>query len=139
MARFTDGEGREWDIRIVTPHLAKLRGVGLDLNAAIKRPDAWDALDDPETLVRVAWVLCEKAAAAAGVTPDQFAEGFDGPARYAALAAVFAATADFYQPPAVAEQTKRDLPAAMSGTTAPSGSNGTATPSPPSPGPTPPG
>lgn len=110
MARFTDCEGREWELRITRGHLAKLREAGFDLNAAAKDPAAFSALDDPETFGRVLWVLCERQAAARDLTPEEFAGGLDGPASFSALDALEAAYLDFSFRPAVAASLKAKLP-----------------------------
>jgi hypothetical protein len=107
MPTFTDLLGRAWPLRRITVALLKpLRELGIDLGKA----GGLDALADPETCGRVMWLLCGPQADAVGVTPEQFAEGFDGPTIFAAMDAFTEALADFTQRPAVAEKVKAMLP-----------------------------
>lgn len=111
MAKFTDCENREWDLRLTRGLVAPLREAGFDLNAAARGDAAaFAALDDPEAFGRVLWVLCEKQATARGLSPERFADGFDGPATFAALDAFEVAYTDFSYRPAVAAALKAKLP-----------------------------
>lgn len=143
MAKFTDAEGREWDLRITLGLLPRLRAAGLNLSLAAKDPDEFKALDDPETLGRVLWTFCESQAAARGVDHESFAAGFDGPAVHAFYGALEVALVDFTLPPAAAARARERLPAVRARAEAEmaaavdrtlSASNGTGGNSPGSPG-----
>lgn len=110
MAKFTDALNRSWELRITVADLPRLRSVGLDLNAAIRDPKKFAPLNDPETVGRVLWVLCEAQADRAAITPEAFAAGFDGPALFAALDAFEEAVTDFSQPPTLASEIKARAP-----------------------------
>jgi hypothetical protein len=150
---FRDGEGRTWSVRITIGLLPKLREAGFAVGD-LKGADGWEGLADPERLGRVLWVLVGEQAEKAGLTPEAFADGIDGPAIYAAHDAIMGAVADFTRPPAVAQAIKTRLPAvrAKAETTlaarlaaepipdldeTPSPSNASAGSSPPSPASTP--
>ncbi len=108
MSRFTDCLGREWELRITRAHIPKLREAGFDLNATVKDPNKLDVLADPELMGKVLWLLCEQQADQRKLTPEQFAEGFDGAAWFAAQDAFGAAYFDFCHRPAIAaELTKK--------------------------------
>lgn len=153
MAKFKDSQGTEWDVRFVLPMVPKLREAGYDLGKIDASGGALDALGDPEKVGRILWVACEAQADKRKVSPEQFAELFDGPTIHAAVEAVFEATADFTQRPAVAKAIRDKLPGAMGRADeaivhrlgvvfermTPSGSNDSATNSPASPDSTPPG
>jgi len=112
VAKFTDQLGREWVLKIDVPMLARFRVAGLNLGAVMRDPKGLDALDDPETLGRVLWVVVEAQATARQVDQDSFAAGFDGPTIFAAIEAFEEALADFRLRPAVAQKVKERLPAA---------------------------
>lgn len=112
MATFKDRHGREWRVELTLGNLPHLRAAGFDVGKVVKNPDALDCLDDPETLGRVLWKFCEGQAEARKLTPEEFADGFDGPTVHAAGDAIVEALADFSQRPGVAKAIKDRLPAA---------------------------
>lgn len=113
MAKFKDSQGTEWAVRFVLPMVKPLREAGYDLGKIDAKGGALDALTDPETLGRIMWVACEAQADKLGVTEAEFAARFDGPTLHAAVEAVYEATADFTQRPAVAAEIRKALPGAM--------------------------
>ncbi len=113
MASFQDREGDKWEIGFDLPTIPKVRAAGFDLNKIGKDAKELDILDDPERLGAVLWELCEEQAEKRGLTPEQFARRFDGPAIWAARDAVMEAIADFSQRPAVAAAIKTKLPGKM--------------------------
>lgn len=114
MARFKDRTGEEWEIGFDLPMIPKVRAAGFDLNKIGRDPKELDALDDPEKLGAVLWELCEVQAEKRNLSPEQFAQRFDGPAIWAARDAVMEAIADFSQRPTVAAAIKTRLPGVMS-------------------------
>lgn len=56
------------------------------------------------------WLLCEKQAAARGVSEEDFAAGFDGGAIEDAFTALLGAVSDFTQPRKVAAKVRQMLP-----------------------------
>lgn len=102
MARFKDAIGREWAIGFTLGNLPKLREAGFNVSTTVRDAKGFEALEDPDTLGRVLWVLCGSQAEKAGTTQEQFAEGFDGPTICAAVEAIGAALMDFYLRPTVA-------------------------------------
>jgi hypothetical protein len=94
--QFTDSMNRVWTLNPTVGQLKPLRELGLDLPKLLTEPDRMSdvLLADPEKLVTWLWLLCEKQADKAGITPEQFAAGFTAPvleraARAVVLAAVF--------------------------------------------------
>lgn len=76
--RFTDLAGRSWPL-VLTFGLAQRIRDQLDVN--FLKPwegKALTPLADPEKLVQVCWLLCEKQATSQGVSPEEFGEGFGG-------------------------------------------------------------
>ena len=108
MATFTDGRGREWSLGFTLGDFPRLRAAGIDLGAALKDGEAMAGLlfADPERLGRFAWLMVEKQAAERDVTPEGFADGFDGPALERLGEAVMEAVADFFPRSAVAAAIK---------------------------------
>lgn len=97
MTRFKDFLGREWSLRLTVGALGQVRReTGADLGQAMRSDQALADLlfGDPATLVSVLWVLV--ADQAREVTPESFANGFDGPALERATEALLAAVADFF-------------------------------------------
>jgi hypothetical protein len=113
MARFKDRTGDEWEIGFDLPTIPKVRAAGFDLNKIGRDAKELDILDDPEKLGAVLWELCEEQAEKRGLTPEQFAKRFDGPAIWAARDAVIEAIADFSQRPTVAAAIRKRLPGAL--------------------------
>ena len=107
---FTDASGKTWELRLTIGLLPKLREAGFTVGD-LGGPNGWQALDDPEQLGRVLWLMVQPQAEKSGVTPEGFADGFDGPAIFAATDALMGAVADFTRPPTVAAALKTRLPA----------------------------
>ena len=66
MARFTDCEGRDWQLRITLGHLAPLRDAGF----SVVDPGCFAKIDDPDLLGKVLWLLCEDQAADRKLSPE---------------------------------------------------------------------
>jgi len=139
MTTFKDTAGRTWEVRITLGLLPRLRAAGLPIKRGATLGQTVGPLDDPDTLGQVLWAFCERQAEKDGVTPEQFAEGMDGPAISAAVGAVAGAITDFFQPPATAAAMRERLTAAMTeqdqtrAAAIRSGSTASAGSSPPSP------
>ena len=94
MPKFTDRNGHEWPVEITTGHLKALRSdFGIDLKEALK-PDGGkltEAIDDPEKLGQILWVLVGDKATAAGLSPEEFSFLFHHQAVHEAQVAIFEA------------------------------------------------
>lgn len=91
MASFTDRTGRTWNLALTLGDVKKIRadhGVGLGSRDDVKALTALGC--DPFKLGAVLWTLCESQAD--GMTPEQFADQFDGDALESALDALVAAS-----------------------------------------------
>ena len=100
MAKFKDGNGDEWEIRITAGHLRPLReDFGIDLRDTLKPGESTlvNILGDPEQFMRVVYSLCEPQVEKRGLTPEQFAYRFDGDTLEAAAVALFGAINDFFR------------------------------------------
>jgi hypothetical protein len=96
VTKFTDKAGRAWDLVIEVPHLRRLREeFRFEPAKAFTENAMVELLTDPERLVGVLYTVCEEQAEKAGVTPEQFARGFDGAAIDGAFKALIEAVADF--------------------------------------------
>lgn len=117
MASFKDRNDREWRLELDVPMVVALRTrVGFELGkAAVSERFGEILFGDPETLVRVLWVICEQQAEKAGVTPEQFGGGFNGQAVSDAVDALIGAITDFTHRPAVAAAIKAKLPTTLAG------------------------
>ena len=98
MARFKDTKDREWDITLDVLQLKAVRerlqfklGDILSNNMAGLQQLA----TDPELLVNVLWVLCEKQARERGVTAESFGQSLTGDAIEAGFECLMGAYADF--------------------------------------------
>lgn len=88
--------GREWRLRIEIGMLDRLKAVGFDIDEIEKNIFAVYILNR-RVLGSVLWILCEKQAAAAGITtPEEVYEGFDGTILEAAGKALLYAVLDFF-------------------------------------------
>lgn len=130
MAKFKDRHGREWAVSLTLADFRRLREeAGVELNDALADADTFAGLlyGDPFRLGRIMWVLCGRQAAAAGLTEDQFADGFDADALVRCGEAAVGALVDFFHPrqAAVIRPRLADLLARMDAAMAP--------PTPPSP------
>lgn len=95
MAKFIDRTGREWEMVLTVGDLPRLRDAGLNLGAALRDPNVWAALADPETFGRVVWVLCSEQAAERGVSAELLWRSFDGATLGRAEQALRETLADF--------------------------------------------
>lgn len=94
MPTFTDRHDREWKLTLTVADLKPLRD---DLKFDVSGLAAGDALGevlfgDPEKLVGVLHLLAKPT----GVTPEEFAGGFDGPALERGGTALLEAFTDFF-------------------------------------------
>ena len=112
-ATFRDTEGREYTIRITLGLVPKLRAAGLDLGKRLDHPDTLTALGDPDRFGRIFWLLVGSQAEGYRLTPEQWAEGFDGDVIARAVEALTYAHVDFFQPPAVRAAVRKALPGAI--------------------------
>lgn len=102
MQVFKDSTGHQWTVEINVNARKKVladtsvNGVGgVDLFAAIDGAFQ-QQVQDPAKLVAVLYSLCETQAAAAGITPEQFAARFVGDSIEDASGALMRAIVDFF-------------------------------------------
>jgi hypothetical protein len=98
MARFTAG-AIDWNVQLTVGMLTRIRReCGLNLaNVVVDAEQFLDVISAaPESLVGSLWIVCEKQATAAGLTPENFAELFDGDALDRAVTALLEASLDFF-------------------------------------------
>lgn len=115
VATYADRHGREWAISLTVGDFPRLKAAGVDLGAVLRDGQALADLlfCDPERLGRAVWTLCETQAARAGVTPEQFADGLDGPALERLGEAMGEAIADFFPRSKVAAAIKGNVKASL--------------------------
>lgn len=112
MATFTDRKGGTWTVEITLPDLARLREAGFDLNAMKTDQAVIGALTDTDIFGRVIVIVCGAEMTARSLSVAEFTALFNGPTIFAAIQAIIGAVADFTQPPTVAAEFNRGLPAA---------------------------
>lgn len=112
MATFKDRKGGVWNVEITLQDLARLREAGFDLNALKTDQAVIAALTDTDIFGRVIVVVCDAEMTARGISVEDFARLCNGPTIFAAIQAIIGAVADFTQPPTVAAEFNRGLPAA---------------------------
>jgi hypothetical protein len=100
MARFADCTGREWTLRLTVGLLDDVRDqLGIDLWKVTT--DAAAAVEplytDVRKLVGLLWLLVEREAAKAGVSPEEFGRALDAEALDASAEALFEALLRFFQ------------------------------------------
>ncbi len=98
MAKFVDRHGREWRLELTLLFIKELR-----INAEVSLGKASDAdklgetvFSDPEKMGRAFWVLCEKQAEKANLSPEEFADCFDGDTLERATLAFMEMCIDFF-------------------------------------------
>jgi hypothetical protein len=113
--RFKDKEGREWDVTLNVGVIGALRrDANFELGkAATAERFAETLFADPEQFVRVLWVIVEKQAEKAGVSPEEFGYSFDYETVGRATEAFMEAIIDFFHRPAAAKAIKAKLPALL--------------------------
>lgn len=106
MNQFTDANGKVWTLTLTLGDIRRVRQeCGVDLGEFLTKPESFaENIADPEKLGAVLWVLCKKQAG--DVTPETFADGFDGPTIQSAIKKLAGAIADFYQSPEMAKVIK---------------------------------
>jgi len=104
--------GREWELALNVGLLGRLRrDADFDLGKNTNKERLAETLfADPETIVKVLWVIVEKQAEKASVSPEEFGYGFDGSAIESAATAFMEAIIDFFHRPAVAKALTMQLP-----------------------------
>lgn len=116
MNEFKDAAGRRWRLAFTVGDLPRLRAAGFDLATALKTETGVVEFlfGDPERLAGVLWVLCEAQAAAAGVSPEQFAAGLDADAIDGACTALMGYVVDFrHRLPGARAAAKAAIPGAV--------------------------
>lgn len=116
MNEFTDALGHRWRLAFTIGDLPRLRAAGFDLTAALKTETGVIEFlfGDPERLAAALWVLCESQAAAAGVSPEQFATALDADAIDAACTALMGYVVDFrHRLPGARAAAKAAIPGAV--------------------------
>lgn len=107
---FTDAENRTWKLRITFGLAERIKAeTGVELGD--EKNTAWLSLlfGDRGTLVSVLWMIVEKQAKELGVTPEEFAEGFDGATLCAAGDALACSVADFFPRSRIARAIRTNL------------------------------
>lgn len=90
---FTDSAGQDWQLRFTLRALESVRKeFGVDFSPSADGQAFLVLSRDPLKLGAVLWTLCESQADNLGVSPEQFAERFDGPTLDAAYDALVAAS-----------------------------------------------
>lgn len=148
-ASFTDGDGREWKLRLSVGLVAEvLRETGVEIGN--EKNSQWVALlfGQQAKLVEVLWVLCAGQAETFGVSAEAFGYLFDGATLEAAGDALAGAVADFFprskisraikdhmgkviqagEERAIREMTAAAVPFSTSATTSPGSAGSTPTP-----------
>lgn len=116
MPAFTDCKNREWTLRLTVGLMTDVREcAGVRLGDVLRDEAALGALvfGDAEALVKTLWVLCREQAEARGVTPEEFAHGFDGPTLEKAVEAFLGSVADFFPRSRVGQKMRENLPAIL--------------------------
>lgn len=114
MATFTDNAGDEWRVAFTFGLLDRIKAeAGFDLAAAMEDHEKlagllFKGLGRP--LVEALYVACADQVEERGLTPEDWAHRFDGPAVERATVAVLEAVADFFPRTRVGEKIRGDLP-----------------------------
>lgn len=111
---FKDPDGREWRIRLTVGLADRVKDeTGVELGD--ESDSDWLALlfSRRRKCVEVMWCLCEKQAAADGITPEDFAHQFDGVTLRAAGRALAAAWADFFPGSRISQAIRTSLEAIL--------------------------
>lgn len=113
--KFTDSLGREWTLCPTVGHLKPLRELGFDLPKLFREDSSLgDVLfADPEKLVAAFWLLVENQADRLNVTPESFADGFDGATLEAAVTELVMAAFALLRGSKAAEQARPKILAAL--------------------------
>lgn len=111
MATFADKDGTAWSVALTVGDLEDCKEAGADLRPVLRDETKLINLlfHEPDTLVRVMWVLCHRQAEADGVEPEQFARLFDGPTLERASVALVEAVIDFFPRSKVAATLRANL------------------------------
>jgi hypothetical protein len=105
--KFKTKDGQTWEVEVTAGRLKSLRKeCGIDLRDALSDDGGTlrDALGDPDKFGQLIWTLCGKQAEAKGLTPEDFADLFNGAAHRDACAAVVEEVVDFFQSPEAAKK-----------------------------------
>lgn len=115
MAKYTDCNGNEWELRLTVAMLGRLRtDAGFSLGKEMAGERIVETLfGDPETFAKVLWVMCDAQAKARTITPEQFVSGIDAKALDDAAIGLMEAITDFFHRPAAAQAMKKRLPELM--------------------------
>lgn len=101
MAKFTDANGKTWDVFIDIPTIKKLRENQLDvLNMFSGKMEVFEQIiGDPVKLVDTMWLVCERQIAERGMDEDSFARSLFGDALLSAADALVEGVCDFFPDP----------------------------------------
>jgi len=116
MSRFKDAAGREWDLRLTTSMLRKVRertGVALGEAIADERKLAEMMFADPVSFEGILWALVEEQARAQSIDLDNFGSALDGPAIERATTAFLESICFFSRRQMVAEAAVKRIPGLM--------------------------
>lgn len=110
---FKDKNGGEWNLSLTVGLLGRIRErTQVDIGKAMRSNDglAEVLFAEPETLVRILWIVCEQQAEKREASPEQFADLFDGPTIEGATEALLGAVADFFPRSKISKLIKARLP-----------------------------
>jgi hypothetical protein len=112
-SKFTDCEGEEWQVAVKVRHLPALKEVGFDPDQLFDEKDGLAARigTDPGLIVRAIYVLCEKQVQDRNLSPEAFADRFDGETYGRAVEALTAEVAAFFRISAAGRVLSRNVPA----------------------------
>jgi len=89
MQTFTDTEGRLWNIKGTLGAFERVKtSCGVDMLDLPTTQSCLKQISDVFTLGRVLYVMCEEQANYRGLTPEQFADGFNADVLHAASEAL---------------------------------------------------
>lgn len=113
MKTFTDAKGREWSIELSIAVADRVKeATGVDFLAVWKGQLAClEQLEDPVTLYRTLFCLCEAQAKERQLSAEQFGEGLAGDPVSAAVAALLKELVDFTPNPRLRTALQRVLDA----------------------------
>jgi hypothetical protein len=93
--RFKDTQGHEWDCKLVTSTILRVRdGAGVDLLNIEKYAEAFA---DPIKVIDVIWCIVKPQAAALGLSYEQFIDRIDGDTVHHAGEAIEQGLLDFFR------------------------------------------
>ncbi len=110
MRSFHDATGRRWDVAVNVTTINRVQAsLGIDLISLVEdgcKPLS-KLVQDPRQLVGVLYCLCKKQIEKAGISDEDFGEGFQGDPIGAATDCLVEEIIDFFHDPKVRESLKK--------------------------------